>query len=370
MFVFLFLAACFLAYSNGANDNFKGVASLFGSKTCNYRTAIGWATVTTFGGSVCSIFLARSLLKKFSGQGFVPDAVVGSEYFLLAVAIGAGVTVILAAVTGFPVSTTHALTGAIIGSGLITTGAQVNFGFLRESFFLPLLLSPILAVVLSPLLYIFFRLVRLRLGITKEWCVCAGRKQEVIPIPQPASVMAMPTAPTVSLSVDKAAACAERYAGTYLGINCQKAMEAAHFLSAGAVSFARGLNDTPKIAALLLLVKSMDIRWCMAAVAAAIAIGGLFNAKKVAETMSHKITGMNTGQGFAANLSTSILVILASLIGLPVSTTHVSVGSLFGIGMATRQSNIRVVNRILLSWVLTIPCAALMSGLVYCLTRR
>ena len=174
----------------------------------------------------------------------------------------------------------------------------------------------------------------------------------------------------MSLSVDKAAACAERYVGTYLGINCQKAMEAAHFLSAGAVSFARGLNDTPKIAAVLLLVKTTDIRWGMAAVAAAIAIGGLVNAKKVAETMSHKITGMNTGQGFTANLSTSILVILASLIGLPVSTTHVSVGSLFGIGMATRQANIRVVNGILLSWVLTMPCAALMSGLIYGLVRR
>src|SRR2546430_15640782 len=98
-----------MAYSNGANDNFKGVASLFGSKTCNYRTAIGWATVTTFGGSVCSIFLARSLLKKFSGQGFVPDAVVGSEYFILAVAVGAGPTVILGGGTGVPGSTTRGL---------------------------------------------------------------------------------------------------------------------------------------------------------------------------------------------------------------------------------------------------------------------
>src|SRR2546430_6647867 len=125
-----------MAYSNGANDNFKGVASLFGSKTCNYRTAIGWATVTTFGGSVCSIFLARSLLKKFSGQGFVPDAVVGSEYFILAVAVGAGLTVLFAAVTRFPVSATPGLMDALIGSGLITGGAQGYFGVLRERFFL------------------------------------------------------------------------------------------------------------------------------------------------------------------------------------------------------------------------------------------
>ncbi len=54
----LLLAVCFLAYSNGANDNFKGVASLFGSKTTDYRTAIWWATISTFAGSVAAIFLA------------------------------------------------------------------------------------------------------------------------------------------------------------------------------------------------------------------------------------------------------------------------------------------------------------------------
>jgi PiT family inorganic phosphate transporter len=75
----LFLATCFLAYSNGANDNFKGVASLFGSRTCSYRTAISWATVTTFAGSIISIFLAQALLRRFSGKGIVPDHFVGSE---------------------------------------------------------------------------------------------------------------------------------------------------------------------------------------------------------------------------------------------------------------------------------------------------
>ncbi len=55
MIALLFLAACFLAYSNGANDNFKGVASLFGSRTCSYKTAISWATLTTGAGSLAAI---------------------------------------------------------------------------------------------------------------------------------------------------------------------------------------------------------------------------------------------------------------------------------------------------------------------------
>src|ERR671937_1426973 len=122
IWVWLFLATCFLAYSNGANDNFKGVASLFGSRTCGYGTAISWATITTFAGSIASIFLAQALLKKFSGKGIVPDQFAGSEYFVLAVALGAGVTVIIATFTGFPISTTHALTGGIIGCGLVAVG--------------------------------------------------------------------------------------------------------------------------------------------------------------------------------------------------------------------------------------------------------
>jgi len=365
MLALLFLAACFLAYSNGANDNFKAVASLFGSRTCNYRTAIRWATLATFSGSICSIFLAQSLLQRFSGKGLVPDAVVGSEYFRLAVALGAGITVMLATVAGFPVSTTHGLTGAIIGCGLVAAGRQVNFVSLGTGFVLPLLLTPALAVILAVSLYALFRFVRLRLGIRKEWCVCIGKSRQLVPVPQPATVIALASVPALRLSAGEEIQCAERYAGTYLGVNCQKAVDAAHYLSAGVVSFARGLNDTPKIAALLLLVRALDVRWSMAAVAMAIAMGGVLNARKVAETMSHKITAMNAGQGFTANLATGILVTMASLFGLPVSTTHVSVGSLFGVGLVTRQADKRVATGILLSWVLTVPCAALTSGLVY-----
>jgi inorganic phosphate transporter, PiT family len=165
----LFLATCFLAYSNGANDNFKGVASLFGSRTCNYRTAILWATITTFAGSIVSIFLAQTLLSKFSGQGIVPDHFASSEYFLLAVAFGAGLTVILATLTGFPISTTHALTGAIIGCGLVAVGWHVNFAALGEGFILPLLLSPVLAMAAASLLYVIFHGTRVALGLKKEW---------------------------------------------------------------------------------------------------------------------------------------------------------------------------------------------------------
>lgn len=366
----LFLATCFLAWSNGANDNFKGVASLFGCKAASYRTAITWATTTTFAGSISAIFFAQALLKKFSGKGLVPDAIVGSDFFVLAVVIGAATTVILATRLGFPISTTHGITGAIIGSGLVAVGGAVNFSALGKGFVLPLLLGPVLAILLGVLLYFLLRSARLALGIRKEWCVCVGCEERVIAQPQPASALTMTAAaPALTLTVDEMENCQERYAGSMLGIGSQRIMDDAHFLSAGVVSFARGLNDTPKIVAMLLLLKTLDLRWGFFAVAVTMAIGGLLNARRIAETMSHKITTMNHGQGFSANLATGILVILASLFGFPVSTTHVSVGALFGIGLTTRQANPRVMFNIALSWIITLPCAALISAGAYALLR-
>src|SRR5438128_3096119 len=254
----LFVATCFLAYSNGANDNFKGVASLFGSRTCTYRTAISWATITTFGGSIMSIFLAQALLKKFSAKGVVPDHFAGSEYFLLAVAIGAGLTVILATLTGFPISTTHALTGAIIGCGLLALGSQVNLAALGKGFVLPLLLIPVLAIAVAGILYIVFHALRVATGTTKEWCICVGAEERIAAMPQPNSLLALRAVSHPShLTVDELENCRERYGGNFLGLTSQQVVDAAHFLSAGTVSFARGLNDTPKTVALLHLWKAL-----------------------------------------------------------------------------------------------------------------
>jgi inorganic phosphate transporter, PiT family len=362
--LFILLSVCFLAYANGANDNFKGVASLFGSRTCSYRTALGWATATTFAGSIAALFLAQTLVRKFSGSGLVPEALAASPHFILAVALGAGATVILATVLGFPISTTHGITGALFGAGIVAAGSGMDLAMLGRAFLLPLMVSPLLALFMGALVYVTLRHVRLRFGITKEMCICAGVEQQTIPLPQPTGAWAAQALPALSITVDNPASCTERYAGTILGVNAGSLLNVLHFASAGAVSFARGLNDAPKIAALLLVAAAFDIRWALAAVAVAMAAGGLLNAGKVAGTMSHRITAMNHGQGFAANLSTALLVTSASLHGLPVSTTHVSVGSLLGMGVVTRQARWRPVLGVLASWVITLPCAGFIAAMI------
>lgn len=144
-------------------------------------------------------------------------------------------------------------------------------------------------------------------------------------------------------------------------------MNTLHYLSAAIVSFARGLNDTPKIVGLLLVVQALNVELGILAIATAMAAGGLLNARKVAITMSKRISRMNEGQALAANAVTGLLVILASRFGLPVSTTHVSVGAISGIGLANGSAHKGVIGAIFAAWLLTLPVAAILGALLYAL---
>lgn len=316
MLPLIVIAVVIVAYANGANANFKGVASLFGSGTTSYRTAVNWAAITTAAGCVAALFLAGTMLKAFSGKGLVPDGLIGQPVFLFAVAAGAGLSNFLATRLGFPVSTTHMLIGGLLGAGWVASPEGVDVDKLWDSFAKPLLLSPVLAVALGAVLYVVLK--KLRLAPDQR----------------------------------------------------TRTLDALHFLSAGAVCFARGLNDTPKMAGLLVGVGWLSGTPSMLLIIVAMAAGGLISARQVAETLAHKITDMNPGQGFAANLATAVLVGCASIYGLPVSTTHVSVGALLGIGVTTRQAKWRTVIPVLMAWVITLPCAAAASALLFVVLKR
>jgi PiT family inorganic phosphate transporter len=312
MVTILLLAVLLVTYSNGGNDNFKGVATLWGSGTLSYKQSLTLATIATFAGSVCSFFFAASLVKNFSGKGLVSDEITGSVNFAFAVALAAGLTVLLATKTGFPISTTHSLVGALIGAGMVASGNQVNFEKLGKVFFLPLILSPVLAIGISMLLWVF---------LSRQL------------------------------------------------VNSSRYLTLSHCVTAGMVSFARGLNDTPKLVSLLLVCNLFSLSVNFLLLSVTMAIGGLINAKKVAITMSNKITKLSHSQGFSANLVTGILVIVASFFGLPVSTTHVSVGSIYGIGLISGEANSKEIGKIGLSWLLTLPIAAIMAAVVFLLVH-
>lgn len=298
MTALLAAAALAVAFANGANANFKGVATLYGGGLTTLRAAALWGTAATLAGSLASLLLAGGLLAAFRGRGLVPDALAAAPEFACAVALGAALTGLLATRLGLPVSTTHALVGGLVGAGL-ASGEGVRLAALGANFVYPLLFSPAVAALAAALVYRLWR---------------------------------------------------------------PGALPRLHVFAGGAASFARGLNDTPKMAALLIAVPALGANGSILAVSLAVAVGGLLAIDRVAETLGRRVTGMDAGQGLAAALVTAALVTTASLHGLPVSTTHVSVGALMGVGIVAGRANGRVAGGIVLAWVTTVPLAALLSA--------
>ena len=371
MFWMIILATFLVSYANGANDNIKGVASLIGSRTTSFKTAIRWATLMTFLGSLAACFFATKLVNTFGGKGLFPDALLGQHTFLVSVILGAGFTVLFASRLGIPISTTHSLIGALVGVGMIALHGEIAYAALGKNFIIPLIVSPFMAVGLSMLIYPILKFTRKKLKVTKNTCVCIGGK--LVPVEQMAFVQGLTDKKQAFLIpeiiVGDKRMCetdlVETYQGRIMGVNVQSVLTGLHFLTAGAVSFARGLHDTPKIVGLAVVAGVLNLQWNVSIVAVAMAIGGLLGAKRVAKTVSWKITSMNHGQGFTANAITAFLVIFASHLGVPVSTTHVSCGALFGIGAVNKKANGRTISGIVSAWVLTLPLAALLSASVY-----
>jgi PiT family inorganic phosphate transporter len=129
------------------------------------------------------------------------------------------------------------------------------------------------------------------------------------------------------------------------------------------------MNDVPKLASVFLIGQVLSPTAAIAGVAAAMLIGGVVQSRKIAETMGTKMTEMNPGQALTANLSTAAIVLFSSKLGVPVSTTHVACGSLFGIGASTGGLRTDMLKKILLAWAFTLPVGGLF-GCLYFLALR
>lgn len=359
-----------LAFANGANDVSKAIATLVGSGVTGYRTAILWGTVWTVLGAVLSGVIATAMVKTFS-QGLLAPGVSASPNLVVAVLVGAMLWVLVASRTGLPVSTTHALTGAIVGAGLLAFGREgLLWEGIGKKIVLPLILSPLLALALSLVLHPLTRRLAARWEGT---CLCV-----------------MPTARALVM-IDGQGATRTLFQTTTLGrpvmavpAQCDRAglngltvgLDSIHWCSSGLASLARGTNDAPKIAAMLLLGSAIASWPSVAAhsaaiigVAVAMGVGSYLGGLRVTKVLAEKVTQMNHSEGLSANLTTSSLVFVSALMGLPVSTTHVSSSAIIGIGLLKGVSAVRwtTVRDMVLAWVVTLPAAAFLSALAYLL---
>lgn len=350
-----------LAFANGANDNIKGVATIYGSGQLGYGRALTLATASQIAGSLASVVLATALVKAFSGKGLVPPHLLTPE-LLTAVALGAALTVGVATRLGLPISTTHAIVGGLVGAGAVVAGSALDLGALGAAFVLPLAVGPLVAVLLA---WAFDRAghsIGSRLGRERGVCVCVEPARVLASEPG-AGVAYAGVDAGIQLKIARASECTAHATIELAGIDIDRALRVGHVASASTVGFARGLNDTPKILGLMVGAAVIDPTAGAGVLGIAMALGGLVASRRVADTLALGITPMRNGQGLAANLATSLLVVGASRLGLPVSTTHVSTGGIFGIGVSARTLRHRQVGEILGAWLGTLPVAAALGAL-------
>jgi PiT family inorganic phosphate transporter len=361
------LAGALVAYFNGANDVSKGIATLVGSGLTNYRRAILWGTAWTGLGALSGAVLANAMVQTF-GKGLLANGTVPTFAAALATILGASAWVAIATRTGLPVSTTHAIVGSLAGVAVLAYGLHgIKWSALLGKIALPLLLSPILALALTLIAIRVVRFVQRRFS-TEADCACATVELCSVPaaIAMDGSASAELSFPSVGVKVAREEECvADQRA--FLGISARHL----HWFTSGATSFARGMNDAPKMVAIVLAAAVLHGNYhirpaAFALVTVGMVAGSWLAGRCVTSVLAERITPMDHWEGFLANAITAALVTPGAALGLPMSTTHVASGSIMGIGLQNRAgTNWRTVGEMLLAWVVTLPVAGLLGSLSY-----
>jgi PiT family inorganic phosphate transporter len=362
-----------LAFANGANDVSKAIATLVGSGVTDYRSAIAWGTVWTVIGAAVAAFVARAMVNTFS-HGLTQTGTIIEPAATLAVLTGAMAWILFASRTGLPVSTTHALTGAIVGTGFVAfAGEGLIWSALGKKIALPLLFSPFLALTVSLLIHPAVR------ALARKWegsclCVMPASRALVAIDPRGGTRTLFQTAHFGQPVIAVPSQCGRAgLQGLVVGL------DTIHWISSGLASFARGTNDAPKIVAMLLL-GSATAAWPSASsqlaafggVALAMGLGSFFGGLRVTEVLAEKVTRMDHAEGLSANLTTSLLVLVSGTLGLPVSTTHISSSAIIGIGLRKGLNSVRwtTVRDMVLTWVVTLPASAFLACIAYLILTR
>lgn len=361
MTLVLLLLACALAFANGANDTCKGVASLVASGEAGPRRVLFWAAATTALGAGAAALWDGGLLQVFRA-GFVAGGSEHSPTFFVAVLAAAIAWVLLATATGLPVSTTHALLGGLVGAGLAAVGSeQIEWAQVASGFALPLALGPLVSL---GAVYLSSRPAAALARRSEERCACLVAEPEPIGLSGQSAV----ALPRQGLFLGHTADCARRSPDAVF--RASTALRITHWSTTGLVGFARGWNDTPKIAALAVvaLPAAGPSPTPFVAIAVAMALGGLLAGRRVLATLARRLaTPPPLGESLAASAASAVLVSLASFRGLPLSTTHVTTGALVGAGLARDRRAVRwaVVRDIVLAWLVTLPASVLLALAAY-----
>ena len=408
-YIYIGLAAVFglfMAWGIGANDVANAMATSVGSKALTIRQAILVAAVFEFLGAVLAGGAVTSTIRK----GIVDTGpLTGSPelliYGMLAALLAAGTWLLIASRKGWPVSTTHSIVGAIVGFAAVGIGVDaVQWGKvgtivmswvvspLTAGFIAYLIYRSVQKLILSqedPLakarryvpVYIFFAaftitLVTILKGLKHVGLTISIRDSYILAVVIAIGIALVGAAFISRIKPDPKAEKKQHF------VTVERVFGVLMVVTACGMAFAHGSNDVANaigpLAAVIAVAQTGTIAsksalpmWVLMLGGGGIVIGLATFGRHVIATVGRKITQLTPSRGFAAELAAATTIVIASGTGIPISTTHTLVGAVLGVGMARgiEAIDLRVVGRILVSWVVTIPAGAILAILFFFLFR-
>ncbi len=309
----------FLSFWMGFTDAAYAISTVIGTRTLKPIFAVCLATVGNFIGMIFGSAVALTM-----GTGIISQEVASGEVIVAALGGALIFDVISSWIFSLPISETHVLVGGLIGSGLAARGLQaIKIGDILNKFIVPMIMVPPISLgIVFLITLIIMRACR-----------------------------------------NVAAARANRY------------FRRLQILSALFVSVTDGTNDAQKImgiaTVLLLYYRYLSEfavpLWVTLTSYMTLSAGTFLGGWRIVKTMATKITKMRPYQGFSAETGSFLILGSTALLGLPVSSTHVTSGAIMGTGLAHRAKSVKWVTsrRIVLAWILSIPAPAVFSFLLY-----
>jgi PiT family inorganic phosphate transporter len=407
--VYIILAALFglfMAWGIGANDVANAMATSVGSKALTIKQAIVVAAIFEFLGAV----LAGGAVTETVRKGIVDtDLLAGSPeqlvYGMLAALLAAGTWLLVASRNGWPVSTTHSIVGAIVGFAAVGIGVDAVQWAKVGTIVMSWVASPLTAGFIAYLIYqsvqrlilhhedpldrakryvpvymflaaFTITLVTILKGLKHVGLTISLRDSYILAILIATGIAIIGAIFIRRIQPNKKA---EKHQHFY---TVERVFGVLMVITACGMAFAHGSNDVANaigpLAAVINVAQSGYITaksslpiWVLMLGGAGIVLGLATYGRHVISTVGQKITQLTPSRGFAAELAAASTIVIASGTGMPISTTHTLVGAVLGVGVARgiEAIDLRVVGRILVSWVVTIPAGAILAILFFLLFR-
>jgi PiT family inorganic phosphate transporter len=327
LLVGLIIVALAFDFLNGLHDAANSIATVVATRLLSPVQAVAFAAFFNFAAYFLSIeFPSLHKVAETIGKGLIDQQLITPAVVFSAL-VGAMFWNVVTWLKGIPSSSSHALVGGIVGAGVARAGlAGIQWAGLNKTL-IAIVLSPVLGMVLSMMIMLI-----------TSWMM--------------------------KRSTARVADSRFRFL---------------HLVSSATYSIGHGLNDAQKTMGIITVLlfstghlhgKFQVPHWVAISCYIAMGLGTLFGGWRIIETMGSRITKLSQHQGFSASLGGSVMLFVASWLGIPVSTTHTITGCIIGAGTARRASAVRwgVAKNVVVAWVVTIPASAAVGALFYGLT--